>query len=84
MGRQPDPNNNHELSWFLPYTKQIRCTCTKILFGGMNTYASPGGEVHYHTDEPLLFINNDNERDLLSLLRSDDMFGMFSMLKMEC
>ena len=68
MGRQPDPNSDFKMRWVLPYTKEERCACTKVVYGGMNIDPPPGAEDHFYTDHPLLFINNHDEKNLTELL----------------
>ena len=72
ISKQPDPNHNHEMRWVVPYTKQMHCTCTKLLFGGTNMLAPLVAEDNFYVDEPLLFINTDNQEDLRRFLECDD------------
>ena len=79
MGQQPDPNQGHELRWVLPYPKDLLCECTHILFGGLNLEAPVGAEDNFYTDNPWIFINNDNAEDLRGLLECDGV-GKFQFI----
>ncbi|XP_072020414.1 uncharacterized protein [Amphiura filiformis] len=70
MGKQPDPRDPKlGLRWVLPYTKDALCTCTKILFGGMNPAPLPGSDKFFYTDDPLTLVNNDNVAELREKLQ---------------
>ena len=80
MGQQPDPNSNYEMRWVLPYTKEERCSCTKVMLGGVNIIPLPGWEDHFYTDEPYLFVNNHDVDKLRELLGCLDKNGMLLFL----
>ncbi|XP_072020415.1 uncharacterized protein [Amphiura filiformis] len=71
MGQQPDPGHPKlGLRWVLPYTEDVLiCTCTKILFGGMNPAPLPGSEKFVYPDDPLTLVNNDNVTELREKVR---------------
>ncbi|XP_072042879.1 uncharacterized protein [Amphiura filiformis] len=66
IGQQSDPDHiKLGLRWVLSYTnKDVLCTCTKILFGGMNPTPLPGLENFFYSDDLLLLNNNDNVTEL--------------------
>ena len=72
MGRQPDPTSHNMMRWVLPMTEEERCTCTKIVLGGMNIEPPPGAEGHFYVDDPWLFVNNHNLTSLRELLECPD------------
>ncbi len=70
MGQSPDPDHPElGLRWILPYTRDVLCTCTKILFGGINSIPIPGfRNFHYLDGDPLSLVNTDNVEDIQQIL----------------
>ncbi|XP_072043331.1 uncharacterized protein [Amphiura filiformis] len=70
MWQQPDPDRPElGLHWVLSYTnKDVLCTCTKILFGGMNPTPLPRSENFFYPDD----LNNDNVTELREKLGCTD------------
>ena len=79
MGQQSDPNSNNKMRWVLPYTKEERCSCTKVMLGGVNTSPPEGAEDHFYTDEPYLFVNNHDVNNLREMLGCLDENGMLTL-----
>ena len=75
MGQQPDPANEFKMRWVLPYTKEERCRCTKIIFGGVNLIPLPGWDDHFYSDSHLPFVNSHDMGELWALLGCDEEKG---------
>ncbi|XP_072042883.1 uncharacterized protein [Amphiura filiformis] len=64
MWQQPDSDHPKlGLRWVLS-NKDVLCTCTKIMFGGMNPTPLPGSKNFFYPDDPLTLVNNDNVTEL--------------------
>ncbi|XP_072042886.1 uncharacterized protein [Amphiura filiformis] len=73
MWQQRDPDRPElGLHWALSYTKDVLCTCTKIMFGGMNPTPLPGSEDFFYPDDLLTLINNNNVTELHEKLGCKD------------
>ena len=86
MGKQPDADQNYRMRRVLIYTKEERCSCTKVILGGMNMdIITPpsGAEDLFYTDEPLLFVNNHDVNNLRELLGCPVMNGRLDNNGME-
>ena len=75
MGQQPDPDNDFRMRWILPYTKEERCQCTKVILGGVNVNPLSGWEDHFYRDSPLPFVNSHSVGELRALLGCDEEKG---------
>ncbi|XP_033628497.1 fibroleukin-like [Asterias rubens] len=53
FGREPNPKENGILRWVMPLNHRLRCQCTSIYPGGMNTYTPERGFDPFYTDHPL-------------------------------
>ncbi|XP_071789746.1 uncharacterized protein [Asterias amurensis] len=53
FGREPDPKKNGIIRWVMPLNHRLRCQCTSIYPGGMNTYTPERGFDPFYTDHPL-------------------------------
>ncbi|XP_071790749.1 angiopoietin-4-like [Asterias amurensis] len=60
FGREPDPQENGIIRWVMPLNHRLRCQCTSIYPGGMNTYTPERGFYPFYTDHPL-FTDLDTE-----------------------
>ena len=63
FGREPNPKENGIIRWVMPLNHRLRCQCTSIYPGGMNTYTPERGFDPFYTDHPLftdLKIEMDN------------------------
>ena len=76
----PDPKHDFKMRWVLPYKKEILCTCTKIVFHKCRdqySFSPSEAREHLYTDDPLLFVNSNDEGDLQHLLGCIDSTGRF-------
>ena len=70
MKQQPDPNRNFLMRWVLPYTKDIRCSCTEIQVYNASTctesyhISMPEAKDYFYTDDPLLCVKNESRETL--------------------
>ena len=78
MKQQPDPNHHFRPRWALPYTHDVRCTCTHILLQmqlqkctGRYHISMPKAKDYFYTDEPMLFVDEENQDNLRVLLGCD-------------
>ncbi|XP_071789740.1 uncharacterized protein [Asterias amurensis] len=53
FGREPNPKENGIIRWVMPLNHRLRCQCTSIYPGGMNTYTPERGFDPFYTDRPL-------------------------------
>ncbi|XP_071789744.1 uncharacterized protein [Asterias amurensis] len=53
FGREPNPKENGIIRWVMPLNHRLRCQCTSIYPGGMNTYTPERGFDPFYTDHPL-------------------------------
>ncbi|XP_071789745.1 uncharacterized protein [Asterias amurensis] len=53
FGREPDPKKNGIIRWVMPLNHRLRCQCTSIYPGGMNTYTPERAFDPFYTDHPL-------------------------------
>ena len=72
MGQQPDPANGFKMRWVLPYTKEERCQCTRVIFGGVNLTPLPGWKDHFYSESPLPFVYSHSVGELRALLECDE------------
>ena len=74
MKQQPDPNRHFLMRWVLPYVKDTRCSCNEIKLDhdskctGSYHISMPEAKDYLYTDDPLLFVNNNNQGSLQILL----------------
>ncbi|XP_071790416.1 fibrinogen beta chain-like [Asterias amurensis] len=53
FGREPNPKENGIIRWVMPLNHRLRCQCTSIYPGGMNTYTPDREFDPFYTDHPL-------------------------------
>ncbi|XP_071790474.1 microfibril-associated glycoprotein 4-like [Asterias amurensis] len=53
FGKEPNPKENGIIRWVMPLNHRLRCQCTSIYPGGMNTYTPERGFDPFYTDHPL-------------------------------
>ena len=73
MEQQPDPSHSFRMRWVLPYSRDIRCSCTEIQLHtskcpGSYHISIPEAKNYFFTDEPLVYVNNESQESLQILL----------------
>ena len=72
------------MRWVLPYTKEERCACTKVVLGGVNIVAPQRAKTEiFYFDDPLPYVYSPDVESLHDLFQCHDVIGKLASYSCE-